>query len=312
MNILITSANNKRALIEEFRSALTLLSLAGQVIAADSCVDVPAARFADNFVQQPEDGVDDYHNRWLQLCKDFDIDLIVPTRDGELQALANMAATLRASGTQLMCSPPQTLNRCLDKKAFYDFCVSGDFPVLPEITEPSVSDFPLFARPVIGSGSRSGFIIHSEKDIPEDRSGFLLQPFCSAPEYSIDVLFSLDGQPLQAVVRERVEVINGESAVTRVCDLPELEQLALDVGGALGLCGPAVIQCFYESPETVQLIECNPRFGGASMVSVHAGLASCERILLEMIGKKELSAGRRPVQTNQLVDRRALPAGVFL
>ena len=309
MNILISSASAKLSLIEGFRAALSTLKLPGKIIAADSNPDVAAAQFADEFVRQPDDGTDDYVGMWLQICRQHKIDLLVPTRDAELIPLAMLAETLQSIGVRVLVPPPKPLLICLDKIKFYEFCVANNFPVLPRVIHPAASDLPLFLRPRSDAGSKAARAILTEQDLEKLNEEMLLQPLCTAVEFSIDTLFSLDGRPLQAVVRERIEVVNGESVVTRIGDYPQLSDLALRLGVALGLSGPAVVQCFYNEKIGPQLIECNPRFGGASMVSVSAGLASCERILLQLMGRDEQACRQRAIAIGELIDRR-LATGV--
>lgn len=309
MNVLISSAAAKRSLIEGFRSALQALNLSGKVIAADSDSEVPAARFADGFVQQPPDEDSDYADRWLSICREYQVDMLVPTRDAELIALSRLQPQLRASGVTVLTSPPEALATCLDKLAFYQFCVEHHFPVASRVNNPGIQDLPLFARHRTGAGSRSCFPIRTEADLDRIDEQVLVQPFCDWPEFSIDALFSLTGEPLQAIVRERVEVVNGESVVTRICDIPVLSNLAMELGAALGLTGHAVIQCFFDEREEPLLIECNPRFGGASMVSVAAGLASCERLLQELSGSRDQAFAHREIVGYGLVDRRNSPGG---
>lgn len=312
MNILIASANAKRALIEQFRGALQALNLDGKIIAADSREDVPAARYADLFIRQPEDNAPDYQQQWLDICRDIPVDLLVPTRDAELLAMAALKPLLQAIDTQVLVSPLQALDVCLDKIHFHTFCRSHGFPVLPRLELPDRHVLPAFARFRVGEGSRKAFEIRSLQAWPEPAGDYLIQPCCRDREFSIDVLFSLAGKPLQAVVRERIEVVNGESMMTRVCHQPQLEQLALSLCSELGVIGPAVVQCFDSPQHGPQLIECNPRFGGASMVSVSAGLDSCERIVLQVMGETERAEMSRPIHYGQLVDRRLLPPGVFV
>lgn len=304
MNILITSANNKRDLIDGFRRALQQLHMTGKVIATDSCAEVPAATYADDFAVQPRDDDPHYAQQWLQLCRRMQVRLLVPTRDGELEALAALSTDLQAIGVTVLTSPPEVLGNCLDKLQFYAFCRQRQFPVAGRVEQPQDGDFPLFARARRGSGAQAATRIDEQRQLPQPLRDFLVQPWLSLPEYSIDVLFSLTGQPLQAVVRERVEVVDGESTVCRLCDLPALEGLALELGGALGLCGPAVIQCFYSEDTGPLLIECNPRFGGASMVADRAGLDSCQRVLLELSGDVRAAAATRPIRLEQVIDRR--------
>jgi carbamoyl-phosphate synthase large subunit len=66
--------------------------------------------------------------------------------------------------------------------------------------------------------------------------------------------------------------------------MPELLQLASAVADALDLYGHAVIQLIEEPTGELHIIECNPRFGGASTASLAKGLQSFCWFLLEAEG----------------------------
>ncbi len=110
-------------------------------------------------------------------------------------------------------------------------------------------------------------------------SNLIIQEQVTDPEYSIDVLSSFEGGALQAVVRRRLVVRGGESSTTQVVHNPELEALAVKVADGLGLVGHSVVQAFWSERNGPRLIEVNPRFGGASTLSIRAGLDSPRRIL---------------------------------
>ena len=101
---------------------------------------------------------------------------------------------------------------------------------------------------------------------------------------------SLDGAPLQAVARRRLQVQDGEATKSRTQDVPALTDQALKLCAALGLVGHNVVQAFHDDAGT-RFIEINPRFGGASNLSIQAGLASPERIL-QMARGQDVEAAR--------------------
>jgi carbamoyl-phosphate synthase large subunit len=107
----------------------------------------------------------------------------------------------------------------------------------------------------------------------------IIQEMVTDPEYSIDVLSSFEGEALQAVVRRRLVVRGGESSTAQVVDNPDLEALAIKLCNSLGLVGHSVVQAFWSELNGPRLIEVNPRFGGASTLSIRAGLDSPRRIV---------------------------------
>jgi carbamoyl-phosphate synthase large subunit len=300
VNILITSASAKVELIRGFQLAIKRAASPAKIIACDSAPAVASRYVADEFVIQPEDKCSDYLSRWLTLCKENNVGIIIPTRDGELKALAAIMPDLIAAGILLPLPEAKQLDTCLNKIKFYQFCVANDFPVLNRISHPQAEDLPLYSRSAFGAGGHGAKVITVMEGISKaesDVDAYLLQPFCSLPEYSIDTLFSLTGKPLQAVVRRRLKVVAGESIVTRVENIPALSELALKLGENLGLKGHVIFQAFYSPEQGPYLIECNPRFGGASSVSIKAGLDSCLRIIEELSGDEEKAIRPRELQT---------------
>jgi carbamoyl-phosphate synthase large subunit len=74
-------------------------------------------------------------------------------------------------------------------------------------------------------------------------------------------------------LRRRDRVVSGESQVTTTFRDVVLEDQAVRVLAALKLYGPVVIQAIVVDGG-LQVIECNPRFGGASTASIAVGLDS--------------------------------------
>ncbi|MBV1900453.1 MAG: ATP-grasp domain-containing protein, partial [Kordiimonadaceae bacterium] len=128
------------------------------------------------------------------------------------------------------------------------------------------------------------------------RSHYICQPLCTANEYSCDVLMDLKGEPLQAVVRHRQRLVNGESWRSEIIHLPELEKLCLHACKKLGLKGHNLVQAFVDEEGAIHLIEINPRFGGCSNLSVEGGLASPTRLIQLTQGKTSEASAPHPIE----------------
>ncbi|WCL53063.1 ATP-grasp domain-containing protein [Gimibacter soli] len=281
MNVLITSSANKVPLVKAFRKAL--MDCGGRVIAADIRDDVASRFVADDFCPLPASDDPAFGRKLLEECKRERVRLLIPTRDGEMKVLAALAPELAKLGVILPLPTAEALDMCLDKRAFHRFCLDNKFPVLPAV-EGKPSGFPLFVRASVGAGSRSTAQINNTTELAAfqaDHPDALVQPFCTDDEYTIDVLMSLEGEPLQAVSRVRGRIANGESSYSRTVELPALMQASLDLCARLGLKGHNVVQAFVhdKAGEKFSFIEVNPRFGGVSSLSVEAGLASPERLI---------------------------------
>jgi carbamoyl-phosphate synthase large subunit len=102
------------------------------------------------------------------------------------------------------------------------------------------------------------------------------------------------------VLRRRDRVVSGESQVTTTFRNIKFESEAKAILGSLGLRGPGVMQAFIVEGG-LQIIECNPRFGGASTASIAVGLDSLYWSLLETTGHSEIQTfNRAPIEVQQI------------
>jgi carbamoyl-phosphate synthase large subunit len=181
----------------------------------------------------------------------------------------------------------ESIQTCVNKRKFYIFLIENNISPVPILNPTNIcdSDFPVFVRPIIGSGGRGCFLAKSRKDIAELDSGkYLVHPNIVSREYSIDVLMDLTGKKtLQSVCRERVSVSAGESKISKVAKMPEIESAAEYICGKLELVGHNVLQAFCVDSKVI-MIEANARFGGASNISIKAGLNSVDRIVRMFCG----------------------------
>jgi carbamoyl-phosphate synthase large subunit len=294
MNVLITSASAKVLLVRAFQAAVR--SRGGQVVACDAASDSAALFAADAAVLLPLAGDPGFRAAFLALCAERKIALVVPTRDGELPLLAELAPDLADQGTRVLVAPPATIARCQDKRIFNQFCKDNGYPIANIHYSDPPSGFPVFVRPATGAGGRGAAKIASLAawDAMEaSRTELIVQDLVEAPEYTIDTLLDLNGRPLQAVARLRQAVRDGEAYKSRVEDLPDLADMALSLCARLGCIGHNVVQAFYRPETGPLLIEVNPRFGGASNLSICAGLDSPSRIIALLAG--ETPADPRPI-----------------
>lgn len=85
-------------------------------------------------------------------------------------------------------------------------------------------------------------------------------------------------------MRERVKIVEGESKVTTTIIDEELEKRFSEIITSLKLYGHILLQAIIDQDNNIHVIECNPRFGGASPVSIEGGLDSFYWLYLESLG----------------------------
>lgn len=293
MNVLILSAAAKVLLVRAFAEAAH--ARGGRVFAADVAADSAALFEADQAVRLPPSDAPEFALTLADYCRRNAIRLVIPTRDGELGSLTSAKAALAGAGATALVATQGALDICQDKRRFVAFCAAEGLAT-PQTYEPgeAPSRFPVFVRPVRGAGGRGARRVSQPEDLPTG-DDVLVQALETAPEYSVDVLMDLDGRPLQAVARRRLLVRDGEAVKSRIEVVPDLQTQALKLCGALGLVGHNVVQAFWTPEIGPRFIEVNPRFGGASNLSIQAGLASPARILQMLAGDHAAAAHPRPI-----------------
>lgn len=305
LRVLITSAAKKIPLINAVRSAALRVDENAAVIAGDSCNDALAKYIADDFWLMPKISEDSL-SLIIEGCLAFQINVILPTRDGELQFWATHADTLSRVGIGVIISSLPSVNICLDKFRFSHFGLKKGLPIIPSALSMRNFEAPSYVvKERFGAGSRSlGLNLSPSEAVTHagKLSAPIYQPFIKGKEFSIDAWVDCNHRVIGLVPRYRTHVVNGESEVTTTFQNVIIESQAIQIIEALALSGPVVLQGILDQDDEVHFIECNARFGGASTASIVAGLDGLFWSFLEMRGEKidEHTFKRDPRQIIQI------------
>ncbi|WP_432453512.1 MULTISPECIES: ATP-grasp domain-containing protein [unclassified Agarivorans] len=287
--ILITSASNKVLLVKSLTHYANVYGV--KVLTSDISADAAALYFSHNHILLPKLNDPDYLSTLVELCQKESINYILPTRDGDLEFFAKHYVFLKEKNIVLLMSPPKTIEICTNKHLFREFCDRNNLPIPGKITDIPQSFQPCVAKLAKSSASAGVFIIQSKQNLDTlllrySTSELTFEELISAKEYSIDAFYDNKGDLVSVVTRERIKVINGESSISQVVDAPLLSQIAKNLSKLIPFFGHITIQAFMDA-NNVYIIEVNPRFGGASNLSIQAGLASTERLMASIVGDNE-------------------------
>ncbi len=295
LSVLITSVSQKVPLVAAVRAAHQRLGLAGKIVGADSAADAIGRYFVDQFWQMPQLEALSVAEL-IDFCLKNRIGAIIPTRDGELAFFAKQRNALKKKGISVMVSSLEAVQTCRDKYQFFRSLHEMGFPAIPAALK--LEDVPAkryVVKDRFGAGAKCMGVDLDRKQaraIAAQLKDPIYEPFYPGDEYSIDVYVALTGEVKGCVVRNRDKVVNGESQITTSLRHPELETLCGKMAEKLGLYGHAVFQAICERGKVMGVIECNPRFGGASTLSLACGLNSFEWFLREVL-EDPLPAMRR-------------------
>ncbi|GAB4108179.1 MAG: hypothetical protein Kow001_04030 [Acidobacteriota bacterium] len=290
-NVLVTSISSKVPLLQAVRRALGSVSPQGRLVGVDRNPAVVGRWFVDAFHPVPDREASSL-GWWLAKCREDGIRWIIPTRDGELLQWARWKRALAAAGIHCMVPEADVVEKCLDKLRFPEVVgwnVAG-LAVPYTATAPDRDDIARWVvKERFGAGSRRVLIGVSAAEAVAAAPGFqapVFQAWVCGVELSADVYVSRQGRPLGCVLRRRDVVVRGESQVTSVVEDRDLARRLMELACRLGLEGHAVFQVMVEASQTVWLLECNCRFGGASTLALAAGLDSFRWFFEETLGRE--------------------------
>jgi carbamoyl-phosphate synthase large subunit len=255
-------------------------------------INSPALYFGDEYKIFPSNNDKNFLSLVVQYCKENSISLILPTSDRDMSLLIEERSFLLQSGIKVLMSDSSTIKMCLSNFSFIKTCIDYDLPIPKSYSSISDIEYPCVGKLDLSQGSKGVFLIKNVDDLSEllakyDFSELMFQRYINSTEYSIDAFYGEKGELVSAIARERVEVVNGESTVTMTYNIPKLVLLAEKLSTIFNFWGHVTIQAFYDGDE-VSLIEINPRFGGASSLSIEAGLET-PKWTLDLIDNPNLS-----------------------
>lgn len=277
MNVLFTSAGRRVALVRAFRRALDELELDGRLVGVDVDPLAAALQVTDESRTVPRFTSPDYVPAMLDICRDEDIDLLVPLNDHEMPVLVEHIDDFERLGVRPLVLGPDTYPFTEDKLATYRFFVDLGVPTpetwTPEEARRAGLEFPVFVKPRRGSSGKDAFLVRNQREFDffsDYVDGPLVQVYVEGPEITSDILCDATGSVRSVVSRRRIEVRAGEvSKGTTVIDDEVIERCVQIAEGLKATC-PITIQCMVRDGVAL-FTEINPRFGGGVPLALEAG-----------------------------------------
>jgi carbamoyl-phosphate synthase large subunit len=293
-NVLISSVGRRVVLVDLFRQALAALDVTGSVLGADASRLSAGFQLVDGSFVVPPCRDPAFVPQMLQLCRDLDVRLIVPTIDPELDPYAHHREEFEAAGTVVAVSSPDVVEIGSDKRLTHEWLIREGFPTVRQASVADVLDhpedwpFPVVAKPRFGSAAIGVALVDSPEHLSVLTQGseYIVQAVASGVEHTVDVLVNRSGHPLCAVPRLRLEVRGGEVSKGMTIRNADIQSLASDVCTALpGASGVITIQVFHDATtNALTVIEINPRFGGGFPLAWEAGARYPQWMIEELLG----------------------------
>lgn len=303
-NVLVTSISNKIPLLKVMQQAAGKLGPGIGVIGADINNNCLGRNFVKRFWQMPK--ISDLAiKQVIGYCRQNKVKAVIPTRDNELLFWSKNKGLLEQQQIKVMVSEFATVNICLDKLLFYNFLKDG-LPVIKTSDKlAAIKAKTYVVKERFGAGSLNIGLNLNKADAARFARNLkkpIFQPYLKGKELSLDAYVDLNGTIKGMIARSRDLIINGESQITTMVNKPKLEKISARLITVLKLYGHLVLQIMEDEAGDFHFIECNSRFGGASTLSVAAGLDSFYWFLLEASGRDigKLPFNKSPRQLKQI------------
>lgn len=295
-NIIITSAGQRVALVKDFQETLRRFFPGAKVFTTDMNSRLaPAAYVSDGCFEVLRVTDPEYIPQLIQLCKDNEIGMIVPTIDTELLVLAENKRLFEENGIAVSVSSLDFIRICRDKRNTGEFFEKHNIRV-PKPIDKNNPTFPLFAKPYDGSLSTNLHYIKGAEELTGEILNdpkLLFMEYIDKEvykEYTVDMYYGRDNKVKCIVPRERIKIRAGEIN-KGLTEKEPLTQYLLDRLETIeGCVGCICIQFFFNRDNgDVVGIEINPRFGGGYPQTYAAGGNYAELLIREYFLGEEVA-----------------------
>ena len=193
----------------------------------------------------------------LKLCKEHNIETIIPGSEQELVVLVQNRSFFSKEGILIYANTFDVINT-FDNK-WETFVHLNSLGIKTPDTTLDIEDriffnrntYPLIIKPIYGNASKNVFIIDSGEELKcisdylkLKKIPYVIQEYVGSEneEYTISVLSDLSGQYLGSIVLKRV-LAGGFSQFVECESFDELDKIAKQIALSIDSKGPLNIQC---------------------------------------------------------------------
>ena len=210
-----------------------------------------------------------------QVCKENEIDFIIPLTDPEVDILSENREKLCA---QVLISDDKSVKLCRNKIAFADAVGGIETHIVGEFV-PEV--YPVVTKPVDGRSSQGLRVVENAEEYALVDKNHIVQRYISGPIIAVDVCRHPVTGHVDSLAREELlRTVNGAGTSVKILKNKKLAEQCAEIAEKLGVCGTICLEFIRENvgdgdsdePEFVyHPLECNPRFSGGIAFSSMAG-----------------------------------------
>ena len=226
-----------------------------------------------------------YIDTILQICRDNGIKAVTTLIDPEIEILAANSERFREIGVIPLCPAPKSAIYCFDKYELFKYLTEKGIRTpltfhdwdefLKALDEGRIS-FPVFMKPVCGSGSVGAHKVNTLEQAEQDwfsgEHDYIIQELMTGGDCDADVYVdTISHKAVAAFSKRKIETRIGGASKTISFRDPKLFKFIQEICDVFEFNGPLDMDFFIKDGE-YYLSEINPRFGGAYLHAYGAGV----------------------------------------
>lgn len=293
-NLLFCSVGRRGRLLRDVKETI---GKTGLIIGTDNQSTAPALQFCDRQYVVPRITDPDYVDIILNICKENGVKAVTTLIDPEIEILAENSDKFKAIGVIPLCPAKQSAIYCFNKYELFKYLTKQgirtpltfhDWEEFKQALDDGSISFPVFMKPVCGSGSVGAHKVLSfeqaEKDWFSGEHDYIIQELMTGGDCDADVYVdTISHKAVAAFSKRKIETRIGGASKTCSFKDPKLFQFIQKICSVFEFNGPLDMDFFIKDGE-YYLSEINPRFGGAYLHAYGAGVDFIQLIVNNING----------------------------
>lgn len=293
-NLMFCSVGRRGRLLRDVKETI---GHTGLIIGTDNKSTAPALQMCDRQYVVPRITEPGYVDLLLDICRKNDVKAITTLIDPEIEILAANIDRFREIGVIPLCPAKQSAVYCFDKYELFRYCrekgirtplTFHDWDEFTAALGRGEISFPVFMKPVCGSGSVGAHKVHTleqaEADWNSGEHDYIIQELMAGGDCDADVYVdTISHKAVAAFSKRKIETRIGGASKTISFKDPKLFAFIQQVCDAFKFNGPLDMDFFIKDGE-YYLSEINPRFGGAYLHAYGAGVDFIQLIVNNING----------------------------
>lgn len=281
-NLLFCSVGRRGRLL---RNVKETIGKTGLLVGTDNQSTAPALQFCDRQYVVPRITDPAYVDTILNICCENGVKAVTTLIDPEIEILAANTERFKEAGVIPLCPAPKSAIYCFNKYELFKYLTEKgirtpltfhDWDEFKAALADGRISFPVFMKPICGSGSVGAHKVHTleqaEADWNSVEHDYIIQELMTGGDCDADVYVdTISHKAVAAFSKRKIETRIGGASKTISFKDPKLFAFIEKICSVFEFNGPLDMDFFIKDGE-YYLSEINPRFGGAYLHAYGAGV----------------------------------------